>query len=61
MINCKEYSEQELALHVTNDPYFMFEFENRDFLLALVAEEFIYTKAQYDFLIETLNNMAEEV
>ena len=60
MINCKEYSEQELALHVTNDPYFMAEFENRDFLMALVAEEFIYTKEQHDFLIETLNNMAEE-
>ena len=61
MINCKDYSEQELALHVTNDPYFMLEFENRDFLLALVAEEFIYTKEQRDFLIETLDNMAEEV
>ena len=38
----------------------MIEFENRDFLLALVAEEFIYTKEQHDFLIETLNDMAEE-
>ena len=61
MINCKGYSEQELALHVINDPYFMVEFEDRDFLLALVAEEFIYTKEQHDFLIETLNDMAEEV
>ena len=60
MINCKGYSEQELALHVINDQYFMVEFEDRDFMLALVAEEFIYTKEQHDFLIETLNDMAEE-
>ena len=54
MINCKEYSDNELALHVLNDEYFMSEIEHQEYLLALVSEEFQYTPVQFDVLIKAL-------
>jgi len=54
MINCKEYSDNELALHVLNDEYFMSEIKHQEYLLALVAEEFQYTPVQFDVLIKAL-------
>jgi len=54
MINCREYSGNELALHVLNDEYFMSEIEHQEYLLALVAEEFQYTPVQFDVLIKAL-------
>lgn len=55
MIDCREYSDNELALHVLNDECFMiFNNGNKEFLLALVAEEFHYTPAQHDALVEAL-------
>ncbi len=54
MIDCREYGDNELALHVLNTEYFMSEIDHREYMLALVAEEFHYTKKQHDVLVETL-------
>ena len=54
MIDCREYGENELALHVLNTKYFMSEISDRRYMLALVAEEFHYTPEQHDKLVETL-------
>jgi hypothetical protein len=55
MINVEGLGNTELAHRVVNDNYFMVERENRDYLLALVAEEFFYTPKQKDVLIELLD------
>ena len=54
MIDCREYNDNELALHVLNDEYFMSEIGHTEYLMALVAEEFHYTPAQHDALVEAL-------
>ena len=51
------YSDQDLALHVMNDAYFYNEREDKRFLMALIDEQFIYTKEQ----LEELNNQLSEV
>jgi hypothetical protein len=55
MINVEGLGNTELAHRVVNDNYFMVERENRDYLLALVAEEFFYTPKQKHVLIELLD------
>lgn len=54
------YSDDELSLQVFNDLYFYIERHNKDYLLALVDEEFIYTQKQKEILIEDLASDAEE-
>ena len=54
------YSDDELSLQVFNDLYFYTERHNKDYLLALVDEEFIYTQKQKEILIEDLASDAEE-
>lgn len=54
-------SDRELTLWVYNEPYFYNEREHREYLLALVAEEFYYTEAQLKDLIETLDEELTEV
>ncbi len=51
------YSDQELALNVMNDEYFYNEREDKRFLMALIDEQFIYTKEQ----LEELNSQLSEV
>jgi hypothetical protein len=59
MIDCRDYSENELALHVLNDEYFMSEIGHTEYLLALVSEEFQYTPEQHDVLVEALGGMTQ--
>ena len=54
-------SDRELTLWVYNEPYFYSEREHREYLLALVSEEFYYTEAQLKDLIETLDEELTEV
>jgi len=56
MQNLTQYSDQELSLNVFNDEYFYLEIHNRPFLMALIAEEFIYTADQMAVLIQDLND-----
>jgi len=49
------YGDQELSLNVYNDEYFYIERNNRDYLMALLAEEFIYTPGQMRELINDLD------
>ena len=48
------YSDDELSLNVFNDEYFYVERHNVDYLMALCAEEFHFTDAQKDVLIQDL-------
>ena len=57
MINVEMMGNSELAHKVLSDNYFMVERDNRDYLLALVAEEFYYTPKQKEVLIELLDAM----
>lgn len=57
MINVEMMGNSELAHKVLTDNYFMVERENREYLLALVAEEFYYTPKQKEVLIELLDAM----
>ena len=54
------YSKQELSLQVFNDEYFYVERGHREYLLALVNEEFHYTNAQLEVLLADLNEDASE-
>ena len=54
------YSDQELSLNVFNDEYFYIERENREYLLALVDEEFIYTPEQKAELLQDLDDDEKE-
>jgi hypothetical protein len=56
MIDLTQYTDQELSLQVFNDEYFYIERSNRPYLLALIDEEFIYTREQMDELIKDLDN-----
>lgn len=60
MRDLTQSSNRELTLWVYNEPYFYNERENRDYLLALVAEEFYYTPEQLQDLIETLDEELAE-
>lgn len=55
------YSDRELSLQVFNDQYFYTERTNRDYILALVREEFIFTDEQLDMLIHDLDEDAKEL
>ena len=59
MINCVGFSDSELTLYVMNDPYFYNERHHREYLVALIDEEFIYTPEQMADLIETLDEEDE--
>lgn len=54
------YSDNELSLQVFNDEYFYIERYHKDYLLALVAEEFIYTQKQLETLLENLSEDARQ-
>ena len=53
------YSDNELSLRVFNEEYFYIERHDRDYLFALIDEEFIYNQEQLDILqvdlVEDLN------
>ena len=55
MINLTNCINTQLSISVQQDNYFMVELENIPFLLALVAEEFIYTDIQLKQLKHDLN------
>ena len=57
MINVEYMGNSELAHKVLTNNYFMVERDNREYLLALVAEEFYYTPKQKEVLIELLDAM----
>lgn len=61
MTNLTLYSDKELSLQVFNDQYFYNERTNTDYLLALVAEEFIYTPKQLEVLKQDLAEDALEI
>ena len=57
------YGADELSLNVFNDEYFYNErnYQGKpDYVLALVAEEFIYTDEQLEVLIQDLKDDAQE-
>ena len=61
MKNLKAYSNKELSLNVFNDEYFYNELDNPEYLLALVKEEFIYTDAQFKFLMNDIDSHNKEL
>ena len=52
--------DEELSMLVMNDPYFYAERANRPFLMALIDEQYIYTKQQMESLEQTLEADASE-
>ena len=60
MINLTNCINTQLSISVQQDNYFMVELENIPFLLALVAEEFIYTNIQLEQLKHDLNMIKEQ-
>ena len=59
MIDLTLYGDDELSNHVYNDAYFYFEREDRDYLYALIREQFLYTEAQMSRLIYDLREEEE--
>ena len=51
MRDLRSYKVESLTENVVLDTYFMSEQDNQAFLLALVKEEFIYTKEQFVNLV----------
>tara|TARA_R110000765_G_scaffold304781_1_gene398724 strand:+ start:158 stop:403 length:246 start_codon:yes stop_codon:yes gene_type:complete len=51
MRDLRSYKVESLTENVVLDNYFMSEQDNQAFLLALVKEEFIYTKEQFVNLV----------
>ena len=51
MRDLRSYKIESLTENVVLDNYFMSEQDNQAFLLALVKEEFIYTKEQFVNLV----------
>lgn len=51
MKDLRSYKVESLTENVVLDNYFMSEQDNQAFLLALVKEEFIYTKEQFVNLV----------
>ena len=51
MRDLRSYKIESLTENVVLDKYFMSEQDNQAFLLALVKEEFIYTKEQFVNLV----------
>ena len=60
MENLTQYADAELSLRVFNDEYFYIERGNRPYLVALIKEQFTYTKAQMAVLVQDLNDDANE-
>ena len=60
MQDLTQYSDQELSFNVFNTEYFYIERHNKPYLMALVAEEFIYTPEQMSELEQDLLDEAEE-
>lgn len=60
MKNLTDYNDQYLSLEVFNDVYYYAERGNREFLLALVDEEFIYTDEQMRVLMLDLDADEQE-
>jgi hypothetical protein len=56
MKDLTQYSDSELSLNVFNEEYFYIERHNRPYLMALIAEEFVYTPEQLEELIDDLND-----
>jgi hypothetical protein len=61
MRNIKDYNDNELVMIVENDEYFYNEIQANesytyDYVLALVAEEFIYNPIQLDNLKKYLKD-----
>ena len=54
MKDIRMYSDSELSLLVFNDEYFYKERKNIPYLSALIKEEFIYTDAQMQDLVNDL-------
>ncbi len=50
----RHYSDDELSLLVFNDEYYYVERHDRDYLKALLDEQFVYTDDQYKVLIKDL-------
>lgn len=60
MKDITQYTDQELSLEVFNNEYFYNERHHKEYLLALVAEEFIYTDEQLKVLVEDLNEEGDK-
>tara|TARA_R110000765_G_scaffold121431_1_gene217643 strand:- start:523 stop:729 length:207 start_codon:yes stop_codon:yes gene_type:complete len=60
MNDIRHYSDQELSLLIFNDEYFYIERRNRPYLMALIKEEFIYTRQQMKELINDLQEDEDE-
>ena len=56
MRDLRQFTNLELSVRVYNDEYFYNERLNRPFLMALIEEEFYFTRAQKKALINDLNN-----
>lgn len=52
-----KYSDDELSLRVFNDEYYYHERKDWNYLKALIMEQFVYTDAQLETLI---NDLEEE-
>jgi len=61
MENLTQFTDEELSLRVFNDEYFYIERGNKPYLLALVAEEFIYTSKQMEVLTTDLEVDKQEI
>jgi len=60
MRDLTQFGNSELSLIVFNDEYFYSERGNREYLLALIKEEFIYTPDQLEELITDLDDDEKE-
>jgi len=59
MLDLTRYSDQELSLHVFNDEYLYVERHDIPYLLALCAEEFLFTEEQLSVLLADLKDEEE--
>lgn len=57
-LDLTEHSDQELSLHVYNDEYFYNERGDKDYLMALINEQFKYTQEQLEELESDLEEEA---
>lgn len=60
MINICQHSDAELSLIVNNEFYFYVERDNREYLKALIDEQFIYRQEQLEELWKDLDLEWEE-
>jgi len=61
MQDLTQYSDNEFSLQVFNDEYLYIERLNRPYLMALINEEFEYSKEQMSVLIDGLDSDLEEI